>query len=158
MKKFVTLMLALVAFATAANAEGVIIGDRLPDMRISSWLMDMQPDEADYTCILFCHSESPLCSKCIKHVKRLINNYKPNFNIIIITKEAYSSAGVSLTEHLADNTGIAFDDKGRTFRSFRVKFIPFCVISNDKRRAVWCGNGAALTEQIIETILTTKTK
>lgn len=158
MKKFIILLTLIIGFATKADAENIVLGEKLPDMRISAWLMDLQPDDAPYTCILFHHSESPLCDKVIKRAKRLINKHKSEFRLIIVTKEEYAAAGVALTEHLADNTGVAFDERGRTFRAFGVKFIPFCIISDSKNRALWCGNGAALGEQVVEKILTTKTK
>lgn len=158
MKRFLILAMAVFCVVWSAYAENIIIGEQLPDMRIKSWLMDFQPEEADYTCILFHHSESPLCDRQVRRIKRLISNHTPECNIVIITKEEYADAGVTLTEHLADNTAIAFDEKGRTFRAFGVKFIPFCVICDDHQEALWCGNGATLTKQIIEQILTTKTK
>ena len=37
--------------------QNIIIGEKLPsDVRPRRWLMDMQPEAADYTCILFYHS------------------------------------------------------------------------------------------------------
>ena len=76
----------------------------------------------------------------------------PNINLVIITKEKYGNAGVALTEHLENRVGVAFDDNGRTFRYFGVKFIPFCVIHNKKSRVKWCGNALSLSENIIEKI------
>lgn len=157
MKRYIIILIALLlSAATVVQAENIVIGDKLPEMRLQAWLMDMQPDEAEYTCILFYHSESELCKRSLRHIKRLVKANAPHFNMIIITKEDYASAGVALTEHLADNIGVAFDDRGRTFRYFGVKFIPFCIVSDHKRRAVWCGNGVTLNQTIIDRILTTK--
>ena len=157
MKRFVfTVIIMIFSAVTYANAENIVIGDKIPKLHLQAWLMDIQPDQADFTCTLFYHSESELCRHCLKRIKRLIKDNAPYINLVIITKEEYSKAGVSLTEHLADNIGVAFDDRGRTFRYFGVKFIPFCVISNHKRQAVWCGNGASLDQAIIDKILTTK--
>ena len=155
-RAFITLIMTLFFATTNVMAENIVIGDKIPDMRVQAWLMDLQPDHADYTCILFYHSESELCKQSLRRIKQLIKDNAPQFNLVIITKENYSKAGVALTEHLADNIGVAFDDRGRTFRYFGVKFIPFCVIGDSKRRAVWCGNGASLNQEIINKILTTK--
>ena len=153
---FLCTILALLSFSDGV-CQSVIVGDKLPSNIFQRrWLMDIQPDEADYTCILFYHSESELCKQSLRRIKQLIKDNAPQFNLVIITKENYSKAGVALTEHLADNIGVAFDDRGRTFRYFGVKFIPFCVIGDSKRRAVWCGNGASLNQEIINKILTTK--
>lgn len=158
MKRFFTLLVALWLCNGIVHAENIIIGDKIPDMRLQAWLMDMQPESADYTCILFYHSESQICQNSLLHIKEMINQFAPSINLIIITKEAYADAGVTLTRFLSDNTSVGFDERGRTFRSFGVKFIPFCVICDKKNRAVWLGNGATLTAQTIEKILTTKTK
>ena len=158
MKRFFTLMVALWLYNGITHAENIIIGDKIPDMRLQAWLMDMQPESADYTCTLFYHSESQLCQQSLLRIKQIVNQYAPKINLIIITKEAYADAGVTLTGFLSDNTSVGFDERGRTFRAFGVKFIPFCVISDNKDRAVWLGNGATLTAQTIEKILTTKTK
>ncbi len=80
----------------------------------------------------------------------------PSMNLIIITKEKYGDAGVALTEHLEDRVGVAFDDNGRTFRTFGVKFIPFCVIHNKKGRTTWCGNALSLEEKTLEKITSNK--
>ena len=61
--------------------------------------------------------------------------------------------GGGVTEHLKEYIGVAFDDNGKTFRDFGVKFIPYCVICN-KKRVVWCGNAALLNEQRLEKIIT----
>jgi hypothetical protein len=158
MKRYAIILLAILFSATTyVKAENIVIGDKLPDIRLQSWLMDMQPDQASYTCILFYHTESELCKRSLKQIKRLVKANAPHFNMIIITKEDYKSAGVALTEHLADNIGVAFDDRGRTFRYFGVKFIPFCVICNKKRIALWCGHAGGLTQQTLEKIVNTKT-
>lgn len=155
-KAFIIFAVILFSAATKVTAENIVIGDKLPDMHIKAWLMDMQPEHADFTCILFYHSESELCKKSLKQIKRLLNTNAPHLNMVIITKEDYNTAGVALTEHLANNIGVAFDERGRTFRYFGVNFIPFCVICNNKHRAVWCGNGITLDQVIIDRILTTK--
>ena len=132
-------------------AQNIIIGERVPEMRIKQWLMDLQPESTDYTCLVFHHSESPLCRQCLDNIKQLSDRFG-NINVVIITKESYSKAGTTLTQHLDDRIGVAFDDNGRTFRAFGVKFIPYCVITNHKRRAVWCGNGNLLNAQILQEI------
>lgn len=155
MKRFFTVILAIFALTLNAAAENVIIGDKLPDMSIKKWLMDTQPSDAEYTCILFFHSKSDLCQKTLSKLKRYTKQWGEKLNLIIITKENYSEVGVSLTQHLDERIGVAFDDNGRTFRYFGVKFIPYCVISQ-KKRVEWCGNGALLNDKTLENILTSK--
>ena len=152
----------LIAFAmilslgSTLQAQNIIIGDKAPDLRIKQWLMDMQPEAAAYTCVLFYHSESPLCRKHISSVKSIAKEVDGELNIVILTKEKYGKAGVTLTEHLDDHIGVAFDDEGRTFRSYGVRFIPFCVIYDAKRKVVWCGHAGSLNEKTIERVMNIK--
>lgn len=148
------LTLALV-WCGELHAENVIIGEKVPQLSIDKWLMDIQPSATEYTCVLFYHSESELCRKSLRRVKHMVMN-NPSMNLIIITKEKYGDAGVALTEHLEDRVGVAFDDNGRTFRTFGVKFIPFCVIHNKKGRTTWCGNALSLEEKTLEKITSNK--
>lgn len=157
MKRFFLCITLLVALCVEGGAQNIIIGDKLPaDVRSRRWLMDMQPEAADYTCILFYHSESPLCQHALKSIKPIVEQYGERLNLVIITKEAYDKAGVSLTEHLDDRIGIAFDDGGKIFRTLGVTFIPFCIVCDKKRHALWCGNGATFTAEVMDKILTTK--
>lgn len=153
MKNFFATIFFSLLLSLCATAENIVIGDRLPDLNIRKWLMDSQPSDAEYTCYLFYHSHSELCQQSLEKIKLYISEHNPSLNVVIITKEEYSSAGVTLTRYLDNHTGVAFDDNGRTFRYFGVKYIPFCVISH-KKRAVWCGNGNTLSNMILDNILT----
>ena len=157
MRKFLSVLIAVIGAATLANAQSVITGEVAPDLKVKQWLMDLQPEEADYTCIVFYHSESPQCRKWLGRVKSLTQSVEAKINVIILTKEKYGDAGVTLTEHLGANTCVAFDDEGRSFRNYGVKFIPFCVICNKKRIALWCGHAGGLTQQALEKIVNIKT-
>lgn len=160
MKQLITIV-ATIAFALISaptEAQNIILGEKVPDSRIRSWLMDLQPDEADYTCILFHHSQSPRCQESLSRIKRVVNKNKGKLNLIIITKEDYSKAGVTLTKHLSDQVGVAFDDGGRTFYAYGVRFIPFCVIYDKKEDAVWCGHAKSFNENVFDRILTHKRK
>lgn len=161
MKRFfiwINLLLLTCLFAKgSAEAQNIVLGERLPEMRIGAWLMDMQPEDCDYTLILFHHSESRQCRRALQRAEEIIKKY-PQFNIVILTKEPYSKAGVELTGHLADRIGVAFDNGGRTFAFYGVKFIPFCVICDKRERAIWCGNTLTLNNKIIEQIITKKSK
>lgn len=155
MKRILTILLFVMCAAiTDSQAQDVIIGEKIPKFSVRSWLMDLQPSEADYTCILFHHSESPLCKECLDMIHPLVELYGEKINMIIITKEDYAKAGVTLTRYLHDRVGVAFDQNGRIFRSLEVSFIPFCIVCDKKREVVWCGNGARLNRNELDKILT----
>lgn len=152
MKRFLTIIFAIIMLPVTIKAQHIIVGDKMPDINASKWLMDTEPSEAEYSCLFFFHSKSHLCQQALATVKQHINTYGDKLNLTIITKEDYRDAGVALTEHLKDRIGVAFDDNGKTFRHFGVKFIPFCIISH-KKRVVWCGNGALLNSATVEKII-----
>ena len=156
MKRFLTILAFLLAGTLVASAQNIIVGEKIPDLSLRKWLMDLPAERSEYTCYLFYHSESALCAKSLNAIKPLIKEAKDQLNLIIITKEEYENAGVTLTEHLDDNIYVAFDLQGRAFRSIGVDFIPFCVICDKKRRAMWCGNTMTLTQSVLDKILTTK--
>ncbi|MBR3886553.1 MAG: conjugal transfer protein TraF [Alistipes sp.] len=157
MKRLFLCITLLMTLCAEGFTQNIIIGEKLPsDVRQRRWLMDMQPEAADYTCILFYHSESPLCQRALMAIKPLVEQYGEQLNLVVITKEEYDKAGVALTEHLDDRIGIAFDDGGKAFRQLGVTFIPFCVVCDKKRHALWCGNGAMFTAEVMDKILTTK--
>lgn len=155
MKQLLIIIFAIITLPLSIKAQNIIIGDKMPEISVRKWLMDSEPNEAEYSCLLFYHSQSHLCQEALITIKQHINTYGDKLNLKIITKENYKNAGVALTEHLKDRIGVAFDDAGKTFKDFGVKFIPFCVISR-KNRVVWCGNAAQLNSYTINKIITTK--
>ena len=156
MKKILTILFFVLTSLTTASAQNVIIGEKLPDLSLRKWLMDLPPERSEYTCYLFYHSESALCAKSLNAIKPLVKKANTQLNLIIVTKEEYKDAGVTLTEHLDDNIYVAFDLQGRAFRCIGVDFIPFCIICDSKRRAMWCGNAFTLSQSVLDKILTTK--
>ncbi|MBR5139218.1 MAG: hypothetical protein IKV12_06700 [Alistipes sp.] len=156
MKRIFAILLFILLHHCSLSAQNVIIGERLPDLGLRKWLMDFQPEQREYTCYLFYHSESEVCKRALSVVKPLVDGGESRMGLVIITKEEYEDAGVTLTGYLDDNVCVAFDINGRAFRSVGVDFIPFCVICDKKRRAMWCGNAATLTQAVLNKILTTK--
>lgn len=155
MNRFLLVVTMLVAMLSAeCRAQSVVLGEKIPKLQLSRWLMDLQPEATDYTCLMFLHSESELCHSALRRVVPLVEQYGQRLNLVIITNESYDSAGVALTSLLDDRVGVAFDESGKTFRTLEVNFIPFCVVCDKRRRVVWCGHGATLTTNVMDKILT----
>lgn len=154
MNRFLLAVIALtLMFDTECRAQSVVLGERLPNLHLKRWLMDLQPDAAAYTCVVFHHSESKICTQALERVVPLVEQHS-ELNLVVVTKESYDSAGVALTSLLDDRVGVAFDEGGRAFRSLEVSFIPFCVVCDKRRRVVWCGHAVALTPDVMDKILT----
>lgn len=158
MKHLAIILFSLLCATYSASAQKVIIGDKIPTIKSNAWLMDAEPDSAPYTCIVFYHSESELCIKSLENIKGFCGEYNGLFNLVVITKEDYAEAGVTLTSFLDNHSGVLFDNNGKIFNDFGVKFVPFSVIYNAKHKIVWCGNSASLTLEIFRNIVTEKDK
>ena len=87
MKRLILTLVIMLSAVVAASAQNVVIGEKLPETRFRKWLMDLQPEAADYTCMIFYHSESPLCRQCLRRVKNMVSKYGTKLNVIIVTKE-----------------------------------------------------------------------
>lgn len=153
MKRFTIIFFAFLFCIEIAQGQNVIIGEKIPTIKSGTWLMDAQPEQANFSCIIFYHSESKLCQESLKKMNALCKEYPGQFNLTIITKEEHDKAGVTLTSLISDYTGILFDESGAIFKNFGVKFLPFSVICNSKGRVLWCGNPATLNIDIFKDIV-----
>ncbi|MDO5496757.1 MAG: hypothetical protein Q4F45_02645 [Alistipes sp.] len=153
MRRLIIIFFAILFCAEFAQGQNVIIGEKIPTIKSGTWLMDAQPEEATFSCIIFYHSESKLCQESLKKMITLCQEYPGQFNLTVITKEEHDTAGVTLTSLLSDYTGILFDESGTIFKNFGVKFLPFSVICNSKGRVLWCGNPATLNIDVFKNIV-----
>ena len=86
MKRLLAMMiLALATLQIECRAQSVVVGDRLPDLHLRRWLMDLQPDQSDYTCLLFHHSESEVCRQSLRSIAAMVEEYGSTLNLVIIT-------------------------------------------------------------------------
>ena len=81
MKRLLTILCTLFTLPLCASAQSVIIGDKTPEMSVRKWLMDSQPSDAEYRCLLFYHSKSELCKQNLKIIKGLIGKYNGKINL-----------------------------------------------------------------------------
>lgn len=158
MKRCIIIIFALVLTTISAHGQNIIIGDKVPEVKDKLWLMDAEPDEAPYTCIMFYHSESELCITSLRNTQQLFDEYNDLFNLVIITKEYHDQAGVTLTSLLSDHTGVIFDEGGKIFRVFGIKFLPFSIIFDQRGTILWCGNSSAIDFDVVRNIVTEKDK
>ncbi len=137
-----------------AKAQKIAIAERTPALEVSSWLREYTPAQHDYSCIVFIHSASMPCIESLNKIQELTKDVTDRLQVTVITKERREDAvGIVLTRLVESGCGVAFDNQGATFRSFGIKYTPFCVISDRKRRAVWFGNPQQLTAEQIKELL-----
>jgi len=146
-KSLFTLVLAL--WAGAAAAQEIQIGERTPEIRVASWYDQKPPAAAEITLTVFVLTEAKGFDESLRHLTELSRRTGDGLSIVILTRESPRSAGPLLAPYLTDRIAAGFDDQGRTFADYRIRFVPFSVLTDAKGRALWLGNPMKLTPDIL---------
>ena len=148
-KALLILSFALASAAGSATAQNVVLGDRVPDLKVSKWLDDRQPAAAPATYIEFFHSSNPACVTSLDKLKKLTGKLGTKRRVIVVTKEDPAKIAPLLKPYLSQQIGVALGaEKG--FTAFGVTYVPFGVLTDAKNRAVWMGNSLQFNEKLIE--------
>ncbi len=148
-KALLILSFALASAAGSATAQNVVLGDRVPDLKVSKWLDDRQPAAAPATYIEFFHSSNPACVTSLDKLKKLTGKLGTKLRVIVVTKEDPAKIAPLLKPYLSQQIGVALGaEKG--FTAFGVTYVPFGVLTDAKNRAVWMGNSLQFNEKLIE--------
>lgn len=134
-----TLMCALAA-AAEASAQRIATGERTPKIKTRHWLDGIVPDESEYTYIEFIRSSSLPCIESCRKIKRHADTSQRPLRVVFITREEPETVDRRIRECLGGHVGTIIDDTGRIFEDFGVQYVPFGIIIDRKRRAVWFGN------------------
>lgn len=148
-KALLILSFALASAAGSATAQNIVLGDRVPDLKVSKWLDDRQPAAAPATYIEFFHSSNPACVTSLDKLKKLTGKLGTKLRVIVVTKEDPAKITSLLKPYLSQQIGVALGaEKG--FTAFGVTYVPFGVLTDAKNRAVWMGNSLQFNEKLIE--------
>lgn len=148
-KALLILSFALASAAGSATAQNIVLGDRVPDLKVSKWLDDRQPAAAPATYIEFFHSSNPACVTSLDKLKKLTGKLGTKLRVIVVTKEDPAKIASLLKPYLSQQIGVALGaEKG--FTAFGVTYVPFGVLTDAKNRAVWMGNSLQFNEKLIE--------
>ena len=85
-KVLLILSFAAVAAAGGAAAQNIVLGDRVPELKISKWLDDNQPEAAPATYIEFFHASNPACIASLKRLKEITDKTGAKLRVIVVTK------------------------------------------------------------------------
>lgn len=151
MKKAISmLLLALAASHTPISAQNVALGERVPEVKVQSWMMDRTPAAAPMTYVEFFHSSSEASVKALKHLRQISDQMGDALTVVIITYGDDSKAAALLPPYLSKYMVAGIDTNGKLFKSFGVNYIPFGVLLDNKNRALWSGNTLNLTTETIK--------
>ena len=149
MKKLLCITLATMLCVFSLNAQTLRIGSRIPTIDVdSSAGSELKLVEAEYTCLIFMHSESEPSIEAIRHFSSNIYNDEMDLDVVLLTPEQDGFEEDMLRSITTNKTIVAFDNEGRTFANFDIEHIPFAVVYNTaSRRALWFGPLARLTSE-----------
>lgn len=149
--RIITLVLLLCS-AVSASAQRVALEERVPKIKSKLWHEGKEPKKADYTYIEFVHSKTIPSINTFLKIKRDNVYFNENLRAIIITQERPEQIGAELRECASDYINIAFDVDGEIFRSFGVRYVPFGIIIDRRRKALWFGNPTTIDEDFFNKI------
>ncbi len=133
-------------------AQRVALEERIPKIKCDRWLDDKEPQKSQYTYIEFVHSKTVPCLRTFLKIQDDNAHFSDKLRAIIITKETPEQISSTLRECATDYVNIAFDTDGEIFQHFGVRYVPFGIIIDHRRRALWFGNPATLSEDFFNKI------
>lgn len=149
MKKLWLITLALAAFAATASAQKIALGERVPEIKVTAWVLDSIPAAAPYTYIEFFHTSNQSGTRSLDKLREISNKLDTKLRVIVVAQESADKIAALLTPYVSKRIGVGFDTSGRIFLSFGVQYVPFGVLTDAKNRALWMGNTLQLTPEII---------
>lgn len=132
--------MAATVLCVAASAQHLALGERTPKIKTQQWLDGIVPQQTEYTYIEFVRSTTRPCIESFLKIKEHITDRNIPLGVIFIVCDEPSQADPRLRECLGGNVGALIDDTGRIFNDFGVRYVPYGVVVDRKRKALWFGN------------------
>lgn len=153
MKKIMLCLAFLLLSAAAVNAQKLVIGEKTPDIRVSAWLTEVPVMQGKATLIDFFHSSNEQSVRGLAKLNDFAKRYEGRLNVIVLNKEGFENVSQHLNAQKGYVLYMGFDEGGRIFAAYDVRFVPFSVLLDFRGRLVWTGNVNSLTDDIIKQAL-----
>lgn len=137
--------------ALSAEAQNIAIGERVPELKVITWLGGQQPAAALLTYIEFFHSSNKTSLQSLDQLKTTADQSGGKLRILIIVQDEEKALQM-LKPYLSERIGVGIDSSGKTFSNFGVTYVPFGVLTDAKNRALWMGNSLQMNSALIEKI------
>ncbi|MBE6210998.1 MAG: hypothetical protein E7130_05160 [Rikenellaceae bacterium] len=147
-----TILCILLSVTGRTMAQRVALEEQIPKIKTDLWLDDKEPAKARFTYIEFVHSKTVPCIRTFLKIQDDHARFGEDLRAIIITKEDPEQISSALRECVTDYVNVAFDPEGEIFRSFGVRYVPFGIIIDHKRKALWFGNPITVSEDFFSKI------
>lgn len=150
MKRFLLIIIALYAIGYG-SAQTIALGERTPRIKKVKWLNGNAPAEGKFTYIEFIHSASIPCRMTVERTYSYLEGYK-GVRYVLISHESATDIDKWVMKYITPTSGVIVDDE-HIRQDFGVRYAPFAVILDHKRRALWFGNPRLLNPQMIENLI-----
>lgn len=153
MTKFrIAILILALCSALSASAQRVALSERIPKIKAAYWLNGKMPEKSKYTYIEFIHSHTISCLRTLSKLQTDNAYFGEDLRGIIITKESPDQISKTLRECAGEYINVAFDAEGEIFRQFGIRYVPFGIIIDHKRKVLWFGNPDTLNEDFFSKI------
>lgn len=149
MKRVWLILLATLGCIAVAQAQRVVIGERVPELKADTWLGGVPPSAAPLTYFEFFYSPGKGALESVGHLEELSNKLGSKLHVIVLTREPEATVTRLLGEKVSPLLVVALGAE-RDFGNFGVSYIPFGVLVDARNRALWMGNTRTLTVETIE--------
>ena len=151
MKRIAIIVAIILAAVTNVEAQNLRLGEKVPTISVESELgRELNLGTKEYVCMIFIHSESTPCIEAFANMGNMRTTLLDNLDIVLITTE-HRDIEAEIAQRI-DTLGmtLAFDIDRKTFKSFGINYVPFCVIFDKRRGKVqWFGPVKQLNRNII---------
>lgn len=152
MKKLLLLMLLLAA-ARPAAAQSLRIEERAPKIRKTAfhWFGDRRPERAELLVVEFFDAAHTRIDTELSHLDELTYGQAPHeIQWVVVTRQPSERLSERLAYYLKRNPNLAvLCEGGELFRSYKVQYLPFCLILDRRRRTVWMGDALDLDRKFL---------
>ncbi len=150
MKKALLILLSVwILSPSEAEAQNIILGEKVPELKAAGWIDNRHPAPAPITYVEFFHSSNPACINSLKRLRALATKPKSDLRVIVVTREDTARIASMLRPYLSERvTATIHADRG--FSAFGVTYVPFGVLIDARNRALWMGNSLQFNEKVIE--------
>lgn len=152
MKRALLISALLTLCTLCVVAQNVVIGNRVPELKVSTWLADRQPAHAPLTFIEFHHPSDQNSRASLDHLRELTGKMDAKLHVIVVSADASDATVARLTGYLSPRMSVGIDDGNRSFTAFGVRYVPFGVLVDARNRALWMGKAQQLTPAFIDKI------
>lgn len=146
MKNLLTTLLVCLA-ALTAQAQKMVIGSKVPDLRGTQW-HTQAPASQKPMLIEFYNPENSSSARFFPKLAEIHSRYGDRIAIVVITRQNGPEIEKIIREH--GKFCIGRDADGKIYQNFNVQFLPYTILVNSKGELHWQGNLGNITDRDLD--------